>query len=253
MALLGMGIFYGGVITGVPVVTGVAEGVQHQKEANAEAANETRMVKFYIDVFCDAASPRAGEVHGTMLVLKDDKVWLAPKDPETGLPTPPPDGGGPPPHPCTAFYIMYPDDDRDPPERGLVSTISDDPPMLNWIYADARTLELRYGNRTQSLAHVVGPWDWTEDEEGVTLDGWEGLAAVDEGAGRADGMRWALYYDRYDDDFGGAGRKVGGRARLACSLERRVLPEELRKQQEEEADKKMQVKSSGDLKTKWEI
>jgi hypothetical protein len=82
MALLGMGIFYGGIITGVPVVTGVAEGVRHQKEANAEAANETRMVKFYIDVFCDAASPRKGEVHGTMLVLKDDKVApLAPHPP----------------------------------------------------------------------------------------------------------------------------------------------------------------------------
>jgi hypothetical protein len=147
---------------------------------------------------------------------------------------------------------MYPDDERDPPQRGLVSTISVDPPMLNWLYADAATLELRYGNRTQSIAHVIGPWDWTEDEEGVTLDGWEGFATVDEGGGRADGLRWALYYDRYDDDFG-AGRKVGGRERLPCSLERRVLPEELRKQQEEEADRKMQVKSTGDLKTKWEV
>lgn len=78
MALLGMGIFYGGVITGIPVVTGVAEGVQHQREQNAEAANETRMDKFYVDVFCDAASPRKSEVHGTMLVMKDDKVTTFP-------------------------------------------------------------------------------------------------------------------------------------------------------------------------------
>lgn len=153
---------------------------------------------------------------------------------------------------------MYPDDNRDPPQRGLVSTISVDPPMLNWLYVDATTLELRYGNRTQSIAHLVGPWDWTEDEEGVTLDGFEGFAAVDEWEGkgargeRADGLRWALYFDRYDDDFA-AGKKVGGRARLPCSLERRLLPEELRKQQEAEADKKMQVKTSGDMTTKWEI
>jgi hypothetical protein len=150
---------------------------------------------------------------------------------------------------------MYPDDDRDPAQRGLVSTISVDPPMLNWLYADTATLELKYGNRTESIAHVVGSWDWTEDEEGVTLDGWEGFAAVDEwkkDGERGDGLRWALYYDRYDDDFG-AGRKVGGRTRLPCSLERRILPDELRKQQEEEADKKMQVKSSGDLTTKWEV
>ena len=177
------------------------------------------------------------------------KVWLAPKDPTTQ--TPQALKNALPPHAFTGFYIMYPDDDRSPAERGLVSTVSVDPPMLNWIYVDRDTLEIKYGNRTQSIQHIVGSWDWTEDEEGVTLDGWEGFAAVDEGE-RKDGLRWALYYDRWDDDFG-AGRKVGGKTRLQCSLERRILPEEMRRQQEEEADKKMQVKSTGDLKTKWEV
>jgi hypothetical protein len=266
MAFFGLGVFYGGVITGIPVVTGVAEGVHHQKEANKEAANETRMVKFYIDVFCEASSPKKKEVHGGMIVLKHDKVsvlvnshverpnlifskvWLAPKNSETELPLPAKDG--PPPHPFTGFYIMYPDDDRDPRERGLVSTISTDPPMLNWIYVDKNTLELKYGNRTKSIEHVVGPWDWTEDETGVTMEGWEGFAAIEEEE-RPDGLKWAIYYDRWDDDFGN-GRKVGGKTRLQCSLERRVLPEELRKAQEEAADEKMQVKSQGDLKAKFE-
>jgi uncharacterized protein (DUF1501 family) len=70
MALVALGVFYGGVITGIPVVTGVAEGVQHQKEANAEAANETRMVKFYMDAFCDS-----DEINGMIVVLKYDKVY----------------------------------------------------------------------------------------------------------------------------------------------------------------------------------
>jgi hypothetical protein len=69
MAFLPLGIFYTGAIVGIPVVTGVAEGVQHQKEANKEAANETRMVKFYIDAFCDS-----DEINGMMVVLKHDKV-----------------------------------------------------------------------------------------------------------------------------------------------------------------------------------
>jgi hypothetical protein len=144
---------------------------------------------------------------------------------------------------------MYPDDDRNPRQRGLVSTVSVDPPMLNWIYIHKDTLALNYGNRTQSIEHIIGPWDWTEDESGVTLEDWEGWVAVEEEE-REDGLKWALYYDRYDDDLGN-GRKVGGRKRLQCSLERKVLPDELRKAQEAAADQKMNVKSSGGLKTKW--
>jgi hypothetical protein len=121
--------------------------------------------------------------------------------------------------------------------------------MLNWIYCNKDTLEMKYGNRTQSIQHIVGTWDWTEDEAGVMLEEWEGFVAVEEEE-REDGLKWAVYYDRYDDGLG-SGRKANGRRRLQCSLERRVLPEELRKAQEEEAEKKMQVKSTGDLKTQW--
>lgn len=74
MAFLGMGIFYGGVITGIPVVTGVAEGVHHQKEQNKEAANETRMVKFYIDVFCGAKSGKRDEIDKGVIVLHKERV-----------------------------------------------------------------------------------------------------------------------------------------------------------------------------------
>lgn len=74
MALLGMGIFYGGVITGVPVVTGIAEGVHHQKEQNKEAENDTRMVKFYMDVFCAAKSSKRDEVDGGIIVMHKERV-----------------------------------------------------------------------------------------------------------------------------------------------------------------------------------
>jgi hypothetical protein len=252
MAWLGLGVFYGGVITAIPLVTGVAEGVSEQKRLNAEAANETYMSKFYLDLsFTTDNSPSSLKNH--VIVLTKDKVWAVPKDPESGDPLPlkSKDGTTWLPHPFTGFYIMYPDDERSPPERGLVSTISVDPPMLNWIYCHSQTCELRYGNRTTSIEHVVGPWNWTEGEEAITLDGWEGLVVVDEGE-RDDGLRWAVYYDRWDDDFGGNGKKIGGRKRFECSLERRLLPEELRKAQEEAAEKKMSVKTTGDMSSKFE-
>lgn len=74
MAWLGLGVFYTGVIVGVPVVTGVAEGVHHQKKVNEEAAQETRMVKFYLDAFCEETSSPSKEVNGAMVVLKHGKV-----------------------------------------------------------------------------------------------------------------------------------------------------------------------------------
>lgn len=94
-----------------------------------------------------------------------------------------------PSHTLQGFYVQYPDEEREP-TLGLVSTVSDDPPMLNWIYVDKYTMELKYGNRTQSREHNVGPWDWTEDEHGLTLGGLETFAAAEEEPGI-----WAVYYD----------------------------------------------------------
>ncbi|KAF2763491.1 hypothetical protein EJ05DRAFT_472382 [Pseudovirgaria hyperparasitica] len=245
MALVPLGIFYGGVMTGIPVVTGVAEGVHHQRNQNAEAADDTRMVKFYLDSFCTPNTPQGREVNASIVVLRGDRLWLSPTDETSGLPV---DGSH---HPFTGFYIQYPDEERSPPQRGLVSTISVDPPMLNWIYVDRETLGLRYGNRTASIAHVVGPWDWTDDEVGVTLEGWEGFCAVEvPEEDRLDGLKWALYYDIDNDKMGG-GEMVGGATVLQVSLERRILPEDLRRQQEEAADQKMQVTSHGDMKAQW--
>ena len=125
--------------------------------------------------------------------------------------------------------------------------------MLNWIYVDSATYALRYGNRTASIAHIVGEWDWTEDESDVMLEGWEGFVAVDEGAEGAeerDGLRWALYFDRDDDGLAG-GKKVGGRKRVEVVLKRRVQSDEEAKRQMEEAERKMQVKSRGGLKTQF--
>lgn len=86
--------------------------------------------------------------------------------------------------------------------------------MLNWIYVDKNTMELKYGNRSQSREHHVGPWDWTEEDEiGLTFEGWEGFVAVQDDEGE-----WQLFFDRNDDglkDFVGKRRR-----KLEVTLER---------------------------------
>ena len=148
--------------SGIATVTGVAEGVHHQKQQNKEASNEKRMEKFRVDVFCAGKHPRAKEVDGGILVLRDDKAWIARRDDATDLPT----GEEANTHPCAAFYLSYPSE-LQPHPRGLVSTIAKDPPMLNWLYVDKDTLELRYGNRSKSIEHLVGDWDWTDENVDV--------------------------------------------------------------------------------------
>jgi hypothetical protein len=92
--------------------------------------------------------------------------------------------------------------------------------MLNWIYVDKDTMELKHGNRTQSRAHHVGPWDWAEeDEKGLTFESWEGFVAVQDDEGE-----WQVYFDRDDDGLKGY---VGKRKRkLEITLERTMCDEE---------------------------
>jgi len=75
MAALGLGLFLGGSVIAIPVVTGIAEGVEHQKKQNEEAANESRMIKFNLHVSCDADDEFADEVDGGMVVLRHDRVF----------------------------------------------------------------------------------------------------------------------------------------------------------------------------------
>ena len=202
--------------TGVSVVTGVAQGVSEQKKQNADASNQTRMLKFHIDVVVDPKARKGigAGVHDTIITLRDDKVWLETKSKITRLPE------NVAHHPFTGFYLAYPDDSR-PHTRGLVSTISVDPPVLNWIYIDKDTFECKYATRTGSIAHHVGSYDWTTDEgedSRITFDEFEGFMAVEESPGE-----WALYFD-IDDN--GLKEKRKRRNAVEISLQRRVISEQ---------------------------
>ena len=84
---------------------------------------------------------------------------------------------------------------------GLVSQVADDPPLLNWIYIDEHTMELKYGNKSASIVHHIGPWDWSEDEEQVVFDDMEAaylnaFYAVETLPGK-----WQLYFDFKGDSL----------------------------------------------------
>lgn len=171
------------VLASIPTVTGVALATSEQRKANDRKEDEKYMRRFNISVYCEAKSSRAKEIHGGRLVLEDDRVYIR---------HPGQEGDG---YLGSFFYIEYPDKERKPPQKGLVSQVSDHPPLLNWIYIDNETMELKYGNRTASIEHHVGPWDWTEDEVGVTFEGEERFVAVE----NRDTGRWQVYCDPEDD------------------------------------------------------
>ena len=193
-------------LAAIPTTIGVAEGVSEGRKEKDPALEEERMRKFRLECFCEANGPKAKEINGGNVVLKEEKVYIVPRDAKA-------DTG----HPFEGFYIEYPDPERPRPlPLGLVSTISKDPPMLNWIYVDKDTREVKYGNRTQSRAHIVGSWGWDAGEEGgaggLTLEGKEGAVAVEGNDG------WEIRWEDEDRNIG-----VKGSLKLTVSLERKML------------------------------
>ena len=193
-------------LAAIPTTIGVAEGVSEGRKEKDPALEGERMRKFRLECFCEANSRKAKEIDGGIVVLRGEKVYILPRDAKT-------DTG----HPFEGFYIEYPDPERPRPlPLGLVSTISKEPPMLNWIYVDKNTREVKYGNRTQSRAHIVGSWGWDAGEEGgaggLTLEGGEGAVAVEADDG------WEIRWEDEDRNIG-----VNGSLRLTVSLERKML------------------------------
>jgi hypothetical protein len=101
-------------------------------------------------------------------------------------------------HLFAGYFLPYPDKSWGRKGEGLVSTITDEPPQLNWIYVDSDTYEVKYGLRVVSQPHLVGPWDCSRIDKRMTFESWEGFMAVQETPGS-----WALYFDRDDDGLNG--------------------------------------------------
>jgi hypothetical protein len=102
--------------------------------------------------------------------------------------------------------LPYPDSTYE----GLVSTITDVAPIMNWIYVDRDTYEVKYGIRADAQPNITGPFDCTRQDRRLTLEQFEGFVAVREEDGDMKGM-WALYFDFDEDELRGKlgdGRQV---------------------------------------------
>lgn len=162
-----------------------------------------------------------------------DQLWITVSSEEF------PDGR-PEDHLFAGYYLPFPEHDWGRRGEGFVSTISDDPPQLNWIYVDKDTYEVKYGLRAVAEQHIVGPWDVTKIDRRVTLEGWEGFIAVK--YGEAD---WALYFDRDEDGL----KYILGPEfkRVSVELVRKELKQKKLKPEgatEEENSKKIQEMAS---------
>lgn len=64
-------------------------------------------------------------------------------------------------------------------------------------------MEVKYGNKSASITHNIGPWDWSEDEEQVVFDDMDAafinaFYAVERLPGK-----WQLFFDMKGDQLAG--------------------------------------------------
>jgi hypothetical protein len=129
---------------------------------------------------CVTSSARSREIDGRPVVLRNGKLWI-----DSGT-----EDGSPLGHRYAGYYLPYPDTKYE----GLVTTITDAAPIMNWVYVDSNSHEVRYGVRADAQPNRTGPFDCTRQDRRLTFEGWEGWCAVEELSGI-----WALYFDVDDD------------------------------------------------------
>ncbi|KAK4149268.1 hypothetical protein C8A00DRAFT_38134 [Chaetomidium leptoderma] len=174
------------VIAGIPTTIGVCEALSAQKKADASAKEKA---KFHLTTTVSLDGRGAVEC---WCILKDGNLWIDhPAFPMPG-------------HKFTGYYFTYPSEAQ---QLGLVSTIADDPPMLNWMFVDKDSSMVRHGGRQDTLGgHTIGPWHWSNDEQWLTLEGdMSQFVAV-----QMENKKWAIALDR-DGCFSGGGLGSGGR------------------------------------------
>ncbi|KAL1846572.1 hypothetical protein Daus18300_014216 [Diaporthe australafricana] len=228
----------------VPTIIGTTQAIEHGQRQNTRKQHRGRRSNLVVTLVRKTSYSALFE--GSKVVLKNNKLYVetasnvpaSTQDPATQDPSNPSnkDGEAEPNttgHLFSGFYLPHPVLQEQWGRQGLkgeglVSTIRDAPPDLNWIYVDRDTSEVKYGSRAESAGHLLGPWDCTERERRVTFEGWEGFLAVEDEPGACPGV-WALYFDRSNDSLGGlAVRSV---AVLLCRRE----PPRSRELRDEEA------------------
>ncbi|EON64998.1 hypothetical protein W97_04233 [Coniosporium apollinis CBS 100218] len=173
---------------------------QRQQDQHGSGASESwRTLKHHLKVRASARAPFDERMlfMTARVVLRDGFLYVE-VEPWDESPL----------HPFTGYFLPYPEKGYD----GLVTTISKDPPMLNWVYLDPVSLRIRHGTRAvaDSDDNVTGPFDVktvsATGDRCTTLEGWQGFIATE----TDEPGLWALMFDRNDDGLKG---KVDSRFR----------------------------------------
>ncbi|KAF2001993.1 hypothetical protein P154DRAFT_595611, partial [Amniculicola lignicola CBS 123094] len=161
-----------------PALLGTQEAIRQSQ--GKEKREEHRARRCNLIATCVKSSIRSREIDGRQIVLRKGKLYI-----DTAT-----EDGNPFGHPYAGYYLPYPDEKYE----GIVTTITDVAPILNWVYIDKDTYEIKYGVRADAQPNFTGPFNCTRQDRRMTFDGWEGWCAVEEYP-----SIWALYFDKDDD------------------------------------------------------
>ncbi|KAF9252168.1 hypothetical protein DTO013E5_809 [Penicillium roqueforti] len=182
----------------VPTIIGVNEASKGTRDHEERRRESARQERCYLSVQCMPSNgllPQSLAIHNARVYLGADKKMYITKSTDSQL------------VPLNGSFYQHPDF---PPDNtsGFVTITGETPPTLRWVYVDLQTHELRWGGKQDSEGNICGPFDWTQDEERITLEGWEGWLAVrvpdDEKISEVVGVEnsqdlWRLYFDNNDD------------------------------------------------------
>ncbi|KAH7093093.1 hypothetical protein FB567DRAFT_402065, partial [Paraphoma chrysanthemicola] len=214
-------------IIAAPGLLGSQEAIRQSQ--SQEKREEHRARRCNLIATCTKSSARSREINGRPVVLKDGKLWI-----DTGGKDDAPLG-----HAYAGYYLPYPDSKHE----GLVTTITDVAPIMNWVYIDRETHEAKYGVRVDAQPNFTGPFDCTRQDRRLTFDGWEGWCAVEEQPDL-----WALYFD-VDDD--GLKSKVTPNTRVLeielSRKEKRFQKEAAARQQDQTTKRAVDVKQDAPI------
>ncbi|KAF5026830.1 hypothetical protein F66182_1023 [Fusarium sp. NRRL 66182] len=172
-------------LTVCPAMLGTQEAIRQSQAKTRREEHRGRRCNLVVS--CVKPSIRSRDINNKLIVLKDSKLYIANQHP---LYNHDPKNNVSKGYALSGYFLPFPDTEYE----GLVTTISDDPPFLNWIYIDRNTYQVKYGVRADTEGHITGPFDCTKQDRRMTCEGWEGFCAVEELPGI-----WSLYYDRDDD------------------------------------------------------
>ncbi|TLD17750.1 uncharacterized protein PgNI_00656 [Pyricularia grisea] len=184
-------------IAGFGAVFGTAEGIRASQAKSRREEHRSRKNNLF--VHCMKSTQYSHLLEGKQVVLSGHMCFI-----DTGMAHDTAYG-----HPFLGYYLPYPEAKY----SGLVSTITDEAPIMNWVFVHHETYQLMYGNRQQSEGQLCGPWDCTRQDKRLTFAGWEGFCAVLEDAGY-----WGVYFD-VDGDM--LRRRLPGKIVIEIELERR--------------------------------